>query len=103
MAVLIKQYCAGQCGLFYCNSQRLALTYTFPAAGLALQLVESMHGVRFVPTLPKPSVWRPDVDVVDVVDAASGKKLAVMYMDLFARPGGWHWGQRPSVCAHGRS
>ncbi|KAL8747950.1 MAG: hypothetical protein Q9184_007529, partial [Pyrenodesmia sp. 2 TL-2023] len=51
------------------------------------RLFTNLYGVRFVPTATAPGeAWTPDVRRLDVVDETEGR-IAVLYCDLFARPG----------------
>ena len=51
------------------------------------RLFTRLYGIRFVPREPLPGeTWDPDVRRLDVVDD-SGSRIAVIYCDLFARPG----------------
>ncbi|KAL8908404.1 MAG: hypothetical protein Q9207_000823 [Kuettlingeria erythrocarpa] len=51
------------------------------------RLFTTLYGVRFVPTAPAPGeAWTPDVRRLDVMDETEGR-IAVLYCDLFARPG----------------
>ncbi len=44
-----------------------------------------MYGVKFVPA--KSALWHPSVRYYDVIDAATGKFLSGIYLDLFPREG----------------
>lgn len=51
------------------------------------RLFTNLYGVRFVPTATAPGeAWTPDVRRLDVIDETEGR-IAVLYCDLFARPG----------------
>ena len=51
------------------------------------RLFDSLYGVRFIAREPQPGeTWDPDVRRLDVVDENDGH-IAVVYCDLFARPG----------------
>ncbi|HYC35114.1 MAG TPA: M3 family metallopeptidase [Usitatibacter sp.] len=55
------------------------------AVEYALRVAETLYGVRFKEE--KVPVWVPDVRYYDVLDGASGKYLAGIYLDLFPRDG----------------
>ncbi|HUP29650.1 MAG TPA: M3 family metallopeptidase [Usitatibacter sp.] len=60
----------------------------FPAdasVAYALMVAETLYGVRFKEA--KAPTWHPDVRFFEMRDAASGKYLASIYVDLFARDG----------------
>lgn len=51
------------------------------------RLFTQLYGVRFIPTaVSVGEVWNPDVRRLDVIDESKGR-IAVLYCDLFARPG----------------
>lgn len=51
------------------------------------RLFTQLYNVRFVPTaVSTGEVWNPDVRRLDVIDDSKGR-IAVLYCDLFARPG----------------
>ncbi|MCJ1338661.1 Mitochondrial intermediate peptidase [Bachmanniomyces sp. S44760] len=51
------------------------------------RLFTRLYGVRFVPREASPGeTWSPDVRRIDVVDETEGH-IAVLYCDLFSRPG----------------
>ncbi|KAL8943441.1 MAG: hypothetical protein Q9216_001079 [Gyalolechia sp. 2 TL-2023] len=51
------------------------------------RLFTQLYGVRFVPTTTSAGeVWNCDVRRLDVIDESEGR-IAVLYCDLFARPG----------------
>ncbi|KAL8702407.1 MAG: hypothetical protein Q9201_004431, partial [Fulgogasparrea decipioides] len=51
------------------------------------RLFTQLYGVRFVPTATAPGeAWNSDVRRIDVFDENEGR-IAVLYCDLFARPG----------------
>ncbi|KAL9005911.1 MAG: hypothetical protein Q9188_001325 [Gyalolechia gomerana] len=51
------------------------------------RLFTELYGVRCVPTsISAGEVWNPDVRRLDVIDESEGR-IAVLYCDLFARPG----------------
>ncbi|KAL8940600.1 MAG: hypothetical protein Q9211_002195 [Gyalolechia sp. 1 TL-2023] len=51
------------------------------------RLFTQLYGVRFVPTaISAGEVWNSDVRRLDVIDESEGR-IAVLYCDLFARPG----------------
>jgi len=51
----------------------------------SLKIYEELLGIRFEPVTVE--VWHPEVRAYDIRDAASGERLARVYLDLFARPG----------------
>jgi thimet oligopeptidase len=51
----------------------------------ALHVIEKMMGVRYTPV--KATLWHPDVQAYAVSDAATGKPLATLYVDLYPREG----------------
>jgi thimet oligopeptidase len=56
-----------------------------PSLQFTLRVIEKMMGVRYsrVPA----RLWHPGVQAYAVSDAASGKALATLYVDLYPRPG----------------
>jgi thimet oligopeptidase len=52
----------------------------------ALRVIEKMMAVKYTPVAEAPR-WHPDVFAFAVSDAASGKSLATLYVDLFPREG----------------
>jgi thimet oligopeptidase len=51
----------------------------------ALHVIEKMMGVRYTPV--PAQLWQPDVKAYAVSDAATGKPLATLYVDLYPREG----------------
>jgi thimet oligopeptidase len=51
-----------------------------------LRLIEKMMGVRYTAVASAPT-WHPEVQAFAVSDAASGKDLAALYVDLYPREG----------------
>jgi len=52
----------------------------------ALRLIERLMGVRFT-QVPDAPAWHPEVQVYAVADAASGRALGSLYVDLYPREG----------------
>lgn len=73
------------------RSRELSRVPEFFSLGTVMQglsrLFDRLYGVRLVPMETAPGeTWNPDVRRLDVVDEA-GQHLAVIYCDLFTRPG----------------
>jgi thimet oligopeptidase len=70
-----------------------------------MRIVEKMMGVRYTPV--KVKLWHPEVQAFAVSDAASGKALATMYVDLYPREGKYNhaavWPLRGSATRIGRT
>jgi len=62
--------------------------YFPPQESLAfvMRVVERMFGVRYV-RVRNARLWHPDAQAYAVLDANSGRALATLYVDLFAREG----------------
>ena len=70
------------------NVDQEKLRKYFPAdasVAYALKVAETLYGVKFQEA--KAPVWHPDVRFFEMRDAASGKYLASIYIDLYARDG----------------
>lgn len=73
------------------KSRAISLFRSFFSLGTVMQglsrLFTRLYGVRLVPKeTPPGETWNPDVRRLDVVDE-SNNHLAVIYFDLFSRPG----------------
>ncbi|KAL2362783.1 Mitochondrial intermediate peptidase [Blastomyces dermatitidis] len=73
------------------KSRAISLFATFFSLGTVMQglsrLFARLYGVRLVPKETSPGeTWNPDVRRLDVLDE-SNNHLAVIYCDLFSRPG----------------
>jgi thimet oligopeptidase len=53
---------------------------------LAMRMIEKMFGVRYS-RVPGVALWHPDAQAYAVSDAATGRALATLYVDLFPREG----------------
>ena len=71
----------------------------------ALRLIERLMGVRYQ-RVDGAAAWHPEVQAYAVSDAASGKPLATLYVDLYPRDGKYNhaavWGLRSASPAQGR-
>jgi thimet oligopeptidase len=56
-----------------------------PSVEYALLIAETLYGVKF--REGKAPVWHPDVRYYELFDAASGRYLSNLYVDLYAREG----------------
>lgn len=67
-----------------------------PSLQFALRVIERMMGVRY--TRVPARLWHPQVQAYAVSDAATGKPLATLLVDLYPRPGKYNhaavWGYR---------
>ncbi|KAL8721762.1 MAG: hypothetical protein Q9225_001611 [Loekoesia sp. 1 TL-2023] len=73
------------------RSRRPDFIFAYFSLGTVMQglsrLFTQLYGVRFVPSATASGeVWNPDVRRLDVIDESEGR-IAVLYCDLFARPG----------------
>ncbi|KAK2766290.1 Mitochondrial intermediate peptidase [Arachnomyces sp. PD_36] len=73
------------------KSRDLSLVSSYFSLGTVMQglsrLFSRLYGVRLVPREPSPGeTWNSDVRRLDVIDETDGH-IAVIYCDLFARPG----------------
>jgi thimet oligopeptidase len=72
----------------------------------ALRLVERLMGVRYTRVADAPA-WHPEVQVYAVADAASGRGLGTLYVDLYPREGKYNhaavWPLRGSSTLQQRS
>ena len=70
----------------------------------AMRIIEQMMGVKYTPV--KTEAWHPEVQAFAVSDAATGKPLASLYVDLYPRDGKYNhaavWPLRSSSTATGR-
>jgi thimet oligopeptidase len=75
------------CQQCYAVDQEAFRPYFPPEQSLhfALHVIEKMMGVRYTPV--KATLWHPDVQAYAVSDAATGKPLATLYVDLYPREG----------------
>ncbi len=66
---------------------------------LTMRMVEKLLGVKYT-RVEGVALWHPDVQAYAVTDAATGKPLASLFVDLYARdgklPGAWAWSFRNS-------
>ncbi|OYU30551.1 MAG: peptidase [Comamonadaceae bacterium PBBC2] len=71
----------------------------------ALRLVERLMGVRYQ-RVDGVAAWHPEVQTYAVSDAATGKALATLYVDLYPREGKYNhaavWGLRGASTATGQ-
>ena len=71
----------------------------------ALRLIERLMGVRYQ-RIEGAAAWHPEVQAYAVSDAASGKPLATLFVDLYPREGKYNhaavWGLRSASTAQGR-
>ena len=71
----------------------------------ALRLVERLMGVRYQ-RVPGAPAWHPEVQTYAVSDAATGKALATLWVDLYPREGKYNhaavWGLRGASLAQQR-
>jgi len=72
----------------YRVDQEAFRTYLPPQESLALvmRVIEKMLGIKYT-RVPGVRLWHPDVQAYAVSDAATGKPLAALYVDLYPRPG----------------
>lgn len=67
-----------------------------------LRLIEKLMGVRYE-RVPGVALWHPEAQTYRVSDAASGKALATLWIDLYPRDGKYNhaavWGLRSSSVA----
>lgn len=81
-------------------------TYFPPQESLlfALRVIEKMTGVKYTPV--PAQAWHPEVQAFAVNDAATGKPLASLYVDLYPREGKYNhaavWPLRSSSTRTGR-
>ena len=75
------------------------------AVEFALLVSETLYGIRF--REGKAPAWHPDVRYFDIFDAASGKFIANIYLDLYPRDGkrsgAWASGVRRASVLAGRT
>ena len=73
----------------YAVDQELFRQYFPPqeSLGFVLHVAEKMLGVRYTRVQPQQPLWQGDVQAYAVSDAASGKPLATLYVDLYPREG----------------
>ena len=71
----------------------------------ALRLIETLMGVRYQ-RIEGAAAWHPEVQAYAVSDAASGKPLATLFVDLYPREGKYNhaavWGLRSASAALNR-
>ena len=71
----------------------------------ALRVIERLMGVRYQ-RIAGAAAWHPEVQAYAVSDAASGKPLATLFVDLYPREGKYNhaavWGLRSASLAQGR-
>jgi thimet oligopeptidase len=71
----------------------------------ALRVIEQLMGVRYTPVAA--DLWHPDAQAFVVSDAANGKPLAQLYVDLYPRAGKYNhaavWPLRSSATRIGRT
>ena len=71
----------------------------------ALRLIEKLMGVRYQ-RIEGAATWHPEVQAYAVSDAASGKPLATLFVDLYPREGKYNhaavWGLRSASAALNR-
>jgi thimet oligopeptidase len=83
----------------YTVDQEAFRAYFPPQQSLAfvMRVIEKMLGVRYT-RVAGAKLWHPDVQAYAVSDAASGRALATLYVDLFPREGKFNhaavWGFR---------
>jgi thimet oligopeptidase len=88
----------------YAVDQEAFRAYFPPQASLqfALRLIERLMGVRYQRIEGAPA-WHPEVQTYAVSDAASGKPLATLWVDLYPREGKYNhaavWGLRSASLA----
>jgi thimet oligopeptidase len=88
----------------YAVDQEAFRAYFPPQASLqfALRLIERLMGVRYQRIKGAPA-WHPEVQTYAVSDAASGKPLATLWVDLYPREGKYNhaavWGLRSASLA----
>lgn len=72
----------------------------------ALRVIEKMMGVRYQ-RVPDATAWHPEVHTYAVTDAATGRPLATLWVDLYPREGKYNhaavWGLRSSSVAQKRA
>ena len=91
----------------YAVDQEAFRAYFPPQASLqfALRLVERLMGVRYQ-RIEGAAAWHAEVQTYAVSDAASGKPLATLWVDLYPREGKYNhaavWGLRSSSLAQRR-
>ncbi|WP_418320551.1 M3 family metallopeptidase [Piscinibacter sakaiensis] len=70
-----------------------------------LRVIEKLMGVRYQ-RIADAGVWHPEVQTYAVSDAASGKRLATLWVDLYPRDGKYNhaavWSLRSGSAATGR-
>jgi thimet oligopeptidase len=82
-------------------------TYFPPQESLlfALRVIEKLMGVRYTPVAA--DLWHPDAQAFVVSDAATGKPLAQLYVDLYPRAGKYNhaavWPLRSGATRIGRT
>jgi thimet oligopeptidase len=94
----------------YAVDQEAFRAYFPPQQSLqfALRLVERLMGVRYqrIGDDANPARWHPEVQTYAVSDAASGKPLGTLWVDLYPREGKYNhaavWGLRSGSLAQNR-
>ena len=94
----------------YAVDQEAFRAYFPPQASLqfALRLIERLMGVRYqrIGDDANPARWHPEVQTYAVSDAASGKPLGTLWVDLYPREGKYNhaavWGLRSGSLAQQR-
>ena len=94
----------------YAVDQEAFRAYFPPQASLqfALRLIERLMGVRYqrIEADANPAGWHPEVQTYAVSDAASGKPLGTLWVDLYPREGKYNhaavWGLRSGSLAQRR-
>jgi thimet oligopeptidase len=75
------------------------------AVEYAMRVAETLYGIRFKED--KAPAWHPEVRYFDIFDAASGKFIANIYLDLYPRDGkrtgAWAAGVRRASASAGRT